>query len=396
MTRASYSAETRSGLARDSALLLIYIAVNAMFVYKYGVRFSGSYPVVLGLFSVMAALMIIIVFGKLSWSATEKQLSTVYGVAVGVLVIYSWLVMIEQDPETFRVGRFLSVNAWLSDLLQGKFPYGPPAHPSGFPGLYALMLPFHLAGDVGLFQVFSLLVFSLLCYAQFSPRSQDVLRPIALLACGPVFWYEVVVRSDLLGNMVLLIACVTLLGRLRRGSSGLAFLLGVSVGILLSTRGIAFLVFAIYSGFLARSHLPHKIFIAICALVTFLFTLLPFVLWDSARFRIYGPFAVQLSYIPSWLVLIAIVLGFLLGRRARRIETVHAHSALLLFSLVGAVFFQQVSDTEWSSAVFGDGFDISYFIFPVPFLLLALRSATPVPQNSSYPITGETHRPGTT
>jgi hypothetical protein len=73
-----------------------------------------------------------------------------------------------------------------------------------------------------------------------------------------------------------------------------------------------------------------------------------------------------------WILPVAIPLGTYLGYRSQSPKGVYGSSALLLVGCGLTVFLIAVGEMGWAMVVLHDGFDISYFCFPVPFLLLGL------------------------
>ena len=60
--------------------------------------------------------------------------------AFGIVLVAVLLALL--SPEANRVARLPALAVWLDRLAAGTFPYASPIRPSGFPGLYALALPF--------------------------------------------------------------------------------------------------------------------------------------------------------------------------------------------------------------------------------------------------------------
>jgi hypothetical protein len=60
---------------------------------------------------------------------------------------------------------------------------------------------------------------------------------------------------------------------------------------------------------------------------------------------------------------------------ARSIESVYRSIALVLFLTVGAAFALRIVSFGWHNAMQGNTFDIGYFGFSLPFIVLQLSSS---------------------
>jgi hypothetical protein len=134
------------------------------------------------------------------------------------------------------------------------------------------------------------------------------------------------------------------------------------------------LVYAAYVIYRFRTNIRNGILFTSMVLVVFSLTLLPFMIWNPDLFFAHGPFSVQLAYLPIWVAVIFITISILLGWNASNLSDLVYFSGLTLFALVGVAFLLRTSAIGIGASVFGDGFDITYFIFCTPFLLLSLQS----------------------
>ena len=360
-------------MIRNRLLLFIYASINILFIIKYGSRVSDS-PFAITLMCIApAAIMIFILSGSFQRVNELGKIERVYLLVAAILMVCCIVLLIQIDPHSTRVGRYPAVNDWLEKFLSGKFPYGSPSFPSGFPGLFLILLPFQLTGEVGTFHLLTLAIFAWLCRCHFVDSPINALRSLLLFGCSLPFLYEVSVRSELCGNMILLILCFhIIISRSEESSKTGMILWGLLMGMVISTRGVVVLPLAVLIGYLLKRRLwPGTLFVT-TSFLGFILTLLPLVVWGSESFREYGPFSIQLSHVPMWILPVAIPLGTYLGYRSQSPKGVYGSSALLLFGSVLTVFLIAVGEMGWTTVVLHDGFDISYFCFPVPFLLLGL------------------------
>jgi hypothetical protein len=199
---------------------------------------------------------------------------------------------------------------------------------------------------------------------------------LIMLVAAPILLYEIVVRSDLFSNMVLIILflfiCEVFIKRVRTIP---LFLLGLLGGLLLSTRGIVLLVYVLYFGYSFKNQVARGLIFASGVLVGFTMTLLPFVFWNFQYFIDRGPFSIQTSYLPQWMALCALIISIYLAVRVNSLRGIYRSICYMLFGVVFVAFMLNVVSKGWYTAVHGDGFDISYFSFTLPFLLLTLNFA---------------------
>jgi hypothetical protein len=280
------------------------------------------------------------------------------------------------DPDVIRVSRAPAIHEWLERALRGEFPYASAVMPSSFPFLFVLALPFDRMGDVGWLQMVALPAFATLCWKASGELHHRAWMALGMLLAAPLFAYEVVTRSELFSNMTLLVAVLALLERrpLPLGSVGL----GIVAGLVQSTRGIVGLAYVLFGCWRFKPEPRAGIVFASAAAITFVATWLPFALWDPDRFARFGPFAIQASYIPAWLIVVFALLAAGLGLTARSAEQAHARVAIVMFAVVGVLFVQAVVTQGWSYVLLEDHFDISYFAFGHTTLLFGVaRGAWP-------------------
>ena len=295
-------------------MLVLMAAIGALFVFKYGSRISSHAALYAGIYAVLflAAGVGIWLLPGLSGRRVSAQprlrskgfLIIVASVVVAAVALTIWV------PGSGRLGRLPAIEIWLGRLLEGTFPYGPPGNPSGFPGLYLLAAPFYLLGIPEFMAALGLCIFAGIV-AFGVPQQIERMAVMAMLAALPTTWYEVLLKSELLLNMVLvigsLIVAERLLGNPVRPSPsgkdrdvGRTLLVGVLFGFLLSTRLTVAVVYGMYLVWRFQRGDRRGIVVAIVAAIVFLAPLPLFILWDRTTFVEWGPFAVQSLYLPTY------------------------------------------------------------------------------------------------
>ncbi|UCB52865.1 MAG: hypothetical protein JSV10_01880 [Candidatus Zixiibacteriota bacterium] len=375
----------------DVCALTLYGLINALFVYKYAARITAHPWVTSSLYLVLLGLLVLLLYRKAELRLSPGAQNLIYFLVIVLFAFALTLVMSHFDPQKIRVGRYPALQDWISRLFDSEFPYNVHTRPSGFPFLFVMAMPFYLLGDLGFFQIFSFLIFAGLVYFRYREQTANRFRCIFLLMSAPVFLYEVMVRSELFSNMVMVMLYLAILEMVGRRMSLVALIsLGLVGGLLLSTRGIALLIYVLVLGyFLKTKVVTHGMFFAsICA--GFLVSLLPFLIWDWAQFMKLGPLSKQLSFLPIWLLALSVVSSVYCALKIESLRRVYSAVSFTLFAVVLVAFSTSVLDLGWHQSVLGDGFDISYFAFAIPFLIVSLdfrgkEDASPVGVFANHP-----------
>ena len=363
-------------LGSNLSALIIYVLINTLFVWKYSTEYAGfSWMPVLYLVAIVFFLRLISRHYNLE-SLRRESWGTIYAVAVLLIAIGLTFLMLRFDPQNINVGRYPALHDWITRFLAGKFPYGSDVNPSGMPFLFMLAMPFYFLGDLGFFQICTFLIFAALVCRQSGRNLAACLRIIVLLVISPIFLFEIVVRSDLFSNMVIVLLYIYILERFSAGERILnIILLGLIGGLILSTRGVVLMIYIILLLYMIRQReMRYHIFLP-SMLVGFILTLLPFALWNYDQFMQSGPLAIQSSYIPGWAFILAIVASVVSGVAVRSFRGMYMAVYLTLFGIVLIAFARSVIQFGVVQSVLRDRFDISYFSFCLPFLLVSLMVA---------------------
>jgi hypothetical protein len=357
---------------KQVAIILLGI-VSGIFVAKYSARL-GVPGIPLGVF--YFAVFVVVAMAATYIAPRSDQPST------GRLLLYATgglsmlaLVAVLFLPPASRVGRLPAIEAWLSDLLAGVFPYHAPNQPSGFPMLFILAFPTFVLGNVGLLEVLGVAVFGTILWSRGKTGAKGGWVPLVLLLLLPSMYYEVIVRSELFFNMILVLALVVFTDEYLATNNCNRKFVGSAVlfGLALSTRSTIGLVYVIYVLWRFRSAPLRGAFFSAIVILVFLLTLIPFVVWDPAHFFSNGPFSIQFGYLPLWIILAFFGAAVIAGLAAHDMMDVLFYSGVLLFAVVFTAFALRVNESGVSATLYLDRFDISYFVFCVPFLLFSLH-----------------------
>jgi len=353
--------------------LAVYGLINALFVYKYAARITSVPWATCLLYLITVTLLILFLYRKTAFQLSLKSQNLLYLSMIALLAILLTFLMFNFDPQKIRVGRYPAMYDWITKFFNSEFPYASHTKPSGFPFLFVMAMPFYFLGDLGFFQIFSFLIFAVLVHLRHDEKSINGFRLILLLVTSPIFLYEIVVRSDLISNMVMVMLYLAILEVLSRRSNCVTlFLLGIIGGLLLSTRGIVLLIYIPVCGYLFRRQIIRAGLFFLSMFVGLSLSLVPFLIWNPIDFINFGPFSVQLSYIPNWLLILSIASSIWCALTIRSLKRIYSSVWFILFGVTCAAFVIAMLDYGWYRTVLGDGFDISYFCFALPFLLISL------------------------
>lgn len=290
-----------------------------------------------------------------------------------ILAVFLWITFI---PRFGQIGRLPAIQDWLDRFFSGKFPYNSPFTPSAYPFLFFLSIPFYLIGNPGYLEVTGLGLFLLLLFYHRKAK-KEILIPIIILLMSPIVYYGIVVRDELFFNMAIAIVVIFIAEKyLDPERINMRFILmGIIFGLVLSTRSVAAIVYAVYLPYKFRASIPKLLVFSFIILVTFSLILLPFFIWDEKSFLHNGPIAIQsyLSHIPFWSAVLFILISAIVGWIIADIQELLFACGILLFIPVFLSMILQISQYGFYPAIVKDIFDPSYFIFCIPFLLLSLK-----------------------
>jgi len=366
-------AERAGGPLRWTSALL-FTAVNALFLAKYAFNALGPRGLAAPALYAACALALCAVGPRLLAGPLRRPRA--FAVLAAALVALALAAVALTAGLELPVDRASAIVTFEQRLLHGDYPYAALTRLdhqiSGFPGLFLLFLPLHLLGEVGLSQPLALLACALLLWRGPGAPAQKA-AALLLLAGSPLFVWEVVVRSELLANLVLSAWLLewTLRGE-RRSTRGAAALGGLAAGVLLTTRGIVLVPLLVFLrlvyGKLGRG---GTLIAAGCAAASAAAILTPFVLWSRGQ-GAGSPLLVQVSSIPTPVLAASLCAALLLGLRCRSQDEAQAATGALLCAIVAVAFALFCARLGLTEAMLRSRFDLSYFAFALPFLLLSL------------------------
>jgi len=377
--------QERLDLRRFTALVL-YGAIYCLYVWKYSYSDRPFPELTLLIYGLIIPPVLILALSRLPDRFTRLLTGRTYAVWVALFVVGCWALMSQFDPSAIQIGRYPALVEWNERLFSGQFPYYAGSKPSGFPLLFLLAAPFYWLGEVGLLQVLGFVLFAWVVHSWCGPGSTNRFRLLLLFIGAPIFAFEVCVRSELIANAVIILAALEVTRRCHDRASPLTPVwLGLLLGLAASTRGIFLPVYLVTLPMTLRQHnVRYTVTLLVSAAFGFLLTLAPFALWDWDFFRAYGPFSIQLSHIPPWLLAVSAAVSLASGLVLRSHRSAWLISGAVLFGIVAVkMVMSLVTHGVAETVQFDNYFDMAYFGFALPFVVLAVcgtnKSHAPTP-----------------
>lgn len=139
--------------------------------------------------------------------------------------------------------------SFIQSLFQGSYPYGAETHLHGygspFPVWQIIHVPFYLLGNVGLSFSVATLLFIHSAYLQWGSKGGYL--SLLLLVASPAYLYEVVTRSDMMTNFLLVGSVVNYLVYFKITLKSHLIAIAILCGLTASTRLTAILpLFMLY------------------------------------------------------------------------------------------------------------------------------------------------------
>ncbi|KGF14004.1 hypothetical protein HMPREF1640_13360, partial [Prevotella sp. S7-1-8] len=201
------------------------------------------------------------------------------------------------------------------------------------------------------------------------------------LVISPAFVYEIVVRSDLVTNFLLVASILIFFYIKKIRLSSHFWMIAATSGLLLSTRFTAVIPLSMYY-FYEWYKLPlmRKLLFPIVVIGIFLLTFLPFVLWDidDLFFFKYNPFMLQSRQIQSADFILFIPLFIYLAYSWRHHESIKIcylklmkNISYFLIVLIMVTFMHNMV-LSGNYLIFSSTYDITYFNMALPYLVMGI------------------------
>lgn len=351
----------------------LFIVINLLFVVKYSARVSEG-------FAWCATLLAACFYCVLLWALPyiyryRKFLWWAFAVAfVGMACLqYAF------DPFTIQVDRWSALHFPIENLLSGIYPYKALTHlgqgASPFPVWQILHIPFYLLGNVGLSFFPALALFLWSCW---KVQGEEKALTVGLLLFSSIaIWYEMIVRSDLITNFLLLAAIINLVfPRLnQQWVEDKRWWFACAVGLLACTRILVLIpIGLLLLPYFVRMSPRRQVCVFLLTSLVFALTFVPFALWDWQEFYYYrnNPWALQTKQgnLLDFIIFIPIAIYLAFNHKGND-KRYYRNSALMLVVFIGVTFIHNMYlGNLWD--LFSPHIDITYFSTALPFCMLAI------------------------
>jgi len=348
-----------------------FVGINILFLFKYIIRYSNS-PLLFIIAALAYVLFSLVVVSRGGRMVNRKSL-------IVLLAVYTvgWIIAGQHIPlNLFSCDRWKIITIFSQALEGGSYPYAATSPSSGnMPGAspvyFLLGYPFY---RLGIFECMPLLVpwLWLLCVPDLD-RHDSVMTTL-LLITSPCLNYEILTRSTILFNSVLVFIWCAYFLHFRRWSMAMVIGNAVAGGLLLNTRSvfiIPFLVLWFSSLQTYRGEATRLVIWGVIGFLTFIsMYIIMGLIWGMNTVITTNPFTVQTENLyPLWFTVCLMVLSVTIGICNRHIDRALLWSGrMLLFAAVTYIVLCACSYGVYE-AIFGSMADITYLLFCYPFIL---------------------------
>lgn len=359
----------------------LYFVINGLFVYKYVSRTNYNPMLLLIVYIIGLLLSYFLLYKPIVERINNRTRKNTFWLVVSFAIVGISVLHILIDPYSVEVDRWSAINNFWVVFFNGEYPYLAQTHLGGygspFPVWQLFHLLFYLLGDVGYAFVFVFIILSIALVYVFKSFKVPHMYLFFLLL-SPAFWYEVLVRSDLLYNFILLFVLILLFNAKQISFQNHYLKIAIACGLLLSTRLSVVIPIGIFfmTCFFELRNTQKLLFLAIVS-ISFILTFLPLIFWDfnSLLFFEYNPFVLQ-SRQGSWVELIVLVLILLGGGFYAKgnFDKYCFATSLGLTLFISVTFLHLMMKDNFLQDIFSPRYDITYFNMALPFIIYTLAN----------------------
>jgi hypothetical protein len=159
-----------------------------------------------------------------------------------------------------------------------------------------------------------------------------------------------------------------------RKSTKRMILLGSLIGLIALTRSVVGLLFLLYfiRYFDFKKEIRSAVVFLSSAAVIFLGILAVFYFWSPADFVAHIPFSHQKGFIPNSILALFVFAATLTGVFVKSLKHFVWSAGFLMIALISVLFILSIQKVGMQNALWKHMFDISYFSFSTPFLILGI------------------------
>ena len=354
---------------------LLFSLINILFAVKYFSRYTSYYVCMVAILCIFHTLLFY--KGKKLLQFIRRK-DTFIGILWLVCFCIGCIFVWDKIPvESLNVDRWSVITSFWDQYFSGQYVYYAQSHLGPMHFYFILALPFYLIGELGFLSLAGIVVFyGLIKYMKIA--SPYPVLFILLITTSPFYLWEVLVRSNIFLNAVLIACSIVLFFRIKNDASlkNQLFIGGI-IGLLLSTRNVFALCYIIFFLHTIRTgQLSFQLAIKIggISILVFISTFLPFVMGFRDDFLQMNPFIIQSSFLmPFGWVMTAIVCSCFMFLFCKQNADVFFYSGVILFITIMLHFvYHALSTSVYISLIQESSIDVSYFILCIPFFLYYL------------------------
>ena len=351
----------------------LYLVINLIFIVKYGLRVN-TLCIIVGII-----LFLTLVFGVFKLSNSRFLGRNIIWVVV-IFTVFSYCLTLFVPLETLNVDRWQIITCFCKAVENGEYPYlsHPENIPENLPGpspfYFVLSYPFY---KLNFFEGIPLAA-SFLWYfcIPFKSRKNRVLTTLLLLI-SPVYMYEIMVRSTIITNSLIILIWAIYFVRFGKWKAKTVFFNAILFGMLLNTRNVFIIPVLIYGVYyVCKKQTQMKIlWWSLVSIISFI-SLYAFLaaVWGVENVLEYNPFRVQSEMIiPIWLSVTVVFLAVVAGAFVKKSENIVFYSCLIFFISAFSTYLWTSFRDESFSYAYLEHFDITYFLFSYTFALYLIK-----------------------
>ena len=353
---------------------LLYLFINFLFIYKYGVR--QDYINEFILITVYSILFFAFFYLLNKVKLKESISKIIYFSTVTLFFIFTVYINFKVDGNNLNVDRWSAMENSIIALFNHQYPYTAIDHLNGrssnLPGLIIIGIPFYLIGNIGFLQSFTFLLFSFTIYYSLQNFKAKILG-LFLLIFSVSFLWEIYVKSDLMSNFIIILSFISLwFFKYNNIHLKKTTLLALFSSFLLFTRLVSIipLTLLIFKAFI-NSNLNKKVIYIISSILTL--SILTFIVLQNcpsiAIFKNNNPITLQNKQLPFFISFFMVVIPFYFSMKVNFLEDLIRYSLIFLFIPVIISFLISIFNNGFFNIIHHSAFDISYFNIVMPFLI---------------------------
>jgi len=356
--------------------IFIYLFINGLFVLKYSSRINFSYAPVITL--IYLVLMYLVFFFIIKREIPLVSYKTVFYLIFLLYLFFTIWVNLNIDGNNLNVDRWSAMEVAIKALLNNEYPYSAVDHLNGrtsnLPSLILIGIPFYFLGDVGFLQSFSFAMYALLLL-RFINNDKSKLIGLLLLILSPSFGWEIIVKSDLMSNFIIILFFIILVQKLFRSNMTSVIVTSIVASSLLLTRLVAIipLVLVLFKRIFKLQIKYIAVFVVVGTITMLILLILAFKNYNSIdNFIEFNPFTLQNRQLPFILSLICIIIPFYYAFHVKNTMDLINYTIIFLSIPIFLSFIISTINNGVFNCVFNSYYDISYFNIILPFLIFQL------------------------